>query len=232
MIFVSPNLIWGVDKAEKSDYIKRGRGKIFYKEERIMKRYLLFIMLLMLFFMLPVSSHAATWQIDPDHSSFQFKIRHLMISNVKGDFTKSKGVVTIDDKDITNLRVEITIDAASVNTDNAKREEHLRSGDFFDVAKYPTITFVSKKVIKDSPDRLKVIGDLTIHGITKEITVDVEGPTPEVKDPWGGLRRGATATTRINRKDFGLTWNRALETGGVVVGDEVNIYVEVELVKK
>jgi polyisoprenoid-binding protein YceI len=186
----------------------------------------------MLFFTLPLSSHAATWQIDPDHSSFQFKVRHLMVSNVKGDFTKSKGVVTIDDKDITNLKVEVIIDAASVNTDNAKREEHLRSGDFFDVAKYPTITFVSKKVIKDSPDRLKVIGDLTIHGITKEITVDVEGPTPEVKDPWGGLRRGATATTKINRKDFGLTWNKALETGGVVVGDEVNIYVEAELVKK
>jgi polyisoprenoid-binding protein YceI len=197
-----------------------------------MKRCPLFILPLMLFFTLPVSSHAATWQIDPDHSSFQFKVRHLMVSNVKGDFTKSKGVVTIDDKDITNLKVEVTIDAASVNTDNAKREEHLRSGDFFDVAKYPTITFVSRKVIKDGPDRLKVIGDLTIHGITKEITVDVEGPTPEVKDPWGGFRRGATATTRINRKDFGLTWNRALETGGVVVGDEVNIYVEVELVKK
>jgi polyisoprenoid-binding protein YceI len=186
----------------------------------------------MLIFTLSVSSHAATWQIDPDHSSFQFKVRHLMVSNVKGDFTKSKGVVTIGDKDITHLKVEVTIDAASVNTDNAKREEHLRSGDFFDVAKYPTITFVSKNVIKDGPDRLKVIGDLTIHGITKEITVDVEGPTPEVKDPWGGFRRGATATTRINRKDFGLTWNRALETGGVVVGDEVNIYVEVELVKK
>lgn len=197
-----------------------------------MKRYPLFIILLMLFFTLPLLSHAATWQIDPDHSSFQFKVRHLMVSNVKGDFTKSKGVVTIDDNDMTNLKVEITIDAASVNTDNAKREEHLKSADFFDVAKYPTITFVSKKVVKDSPDRLKVIGDLTIHGITKEITVDVEGPTPEVKDPWGGLRRGATATTRINRKDFGLTWNKTLETGGVVVGDEVNIYVEAELVKK
>jgi polyisoprenoid-binding protein YceI len=197
-----------------------------------MKRYLLFISLFMLFFTLPVSSHAATWQIDPDHSSFQFKVRHLMVSNVKGDFTKSKGVVTIDGKDIGSLKVELTIDAASVSTDHAKRDEHLRGPDFFDVAKYPTITFVSKKVVKDSPDRLKVIGDLTIHGITKEITVDVEGPTPEVKDPWGGFRRGATATTRINRKDFGLTWNRALETGGVVVGDDVNIYIEVELVKK
>jgi polyisoprenoid-binding protein YceI len=197
-----------------------------------MKRYLLFISLFMLFFTLPVSSHAATWQIDPDHSSFQFKVRHLMVSNVKGDFTKSKGVVTIDGKDIGSLKVELTIDAASVSTDHAKRDEHLRGPDFFDVAKYPTITFVSKKVVKDGPDRLKVIEDLTIHGITKEITVDVEGPTPEVKDPWGGFRRGATATTRINRKDFGLTWNRALETGGVVVGDDVNIYIEVELVKK
>jgi polyisoprenoid-binding protein YceI len=202
------------------------------KEERMIKRYLPFITLLMLFLTLPVLSHAATWQIDPDHSSFQFKVRHLMVSNVKGDFTKAKGAVTIDDKDVTNMKIELTIDAASVNTDNAKRDEHLRGPDFFDVAKYPTITFVSKKVIKDGPDRLKVIGDLTIHGITKEITVDVEGPTPEVKDPWGGFRRGATATTKINRKDFGLTWNRALETGGVLVGDEVNIYVEVELVKK
>jgi polyisoprenoid-binding protein YceI len=186
----------------------------------------------MFFLTLPVLSYAATWQIDPDHSSFQFKVRHLMVSNVKGNFTKSKGVVTIDDQDMTNMKIELTVDAASVSTDHAKRDEHLRGRDFFDVAKYPTITFVSKKVIKDGPDRLKVIGDLAIHGITKEITVDVEGPTPEVKDPWGGFRRGATATTRINRKDFGLTWNRALETGGVVVGDEVNIYVEVELVKK
>ncbi len=197
-----------------------------------MKRYPLFVILLMLFFTLPLLSHAATWQIDPDHSSFQFKVRHLMVSNVKGDFTKSKGVVTIDDKDISNMKIELTVDAASVSTDHAKRDEHLRGPDFFDVAKYPTITFVSKKVVKDSPDRLKVIGDLTIHGITKEITVDVEGPTPEVKDPWGGFRRGATATVKINRKDYGLTWNRALETGGVVVGDEVNIYVEAELVKK
>ena len=197
-----------------------------------MKRYLPFIILFMLFFTLPILSHAATWQIDPDHSSFQFKVRHLMVSNVKGDFTKSKGVVTIDDKDVSNLKIELTIDTASVSTDHAKRDEHLRGPDFFDAAKYPTITFVSKKVIKDGPDRLEVIGDLTIHGMTREVTVDVEGPTPEVKDPWGGFRRGATATTKINRKDFGLTWNRALETGGVVVGDDVNIYIEVELVKK
>jgi polyisoprenoid-binding protein YceI len=192
----------------------------------------IFSIFLALFFALPILGHAATWQIDPDHSSFQFKVRHLMVSNVKGDFNKVKGVVTMDDKDVANLKVELTIDAASVNTGHAKRDEHLRAADFFDVAKYPTITFVSKKVMGAGPDKLKVIGDLTIHGVTKEITVDVEGPTQEVKDPWGNFRRGATGITKINRKDFGLTWNRALETGGVVVGEDVDIFVEIELVKK
>jgi polyisoprenoid-binding protein YceI len=181
---------------------------------------------------IPVFGDAATWQIDPDHSSFQFKVRHLMVSNVKGDFTKVKGVVTIDERDIANLKLEITIDAASVNTGHAKRDEHLRNADFFDVAKHPTITFVSKRAEKAGMDRLKVIGDLTMHGVTREVTVDVEGPTQEVKDPWGNFRRGATATTKINRKDFGLTWNRVLETGGVVVGEDVDIFVEIELIKK
>jgi len=181
---------------------------------------------------IPVLGDAATWQIDPDHSSFQFKVRHLMVSNVKGDFTKAKGVVTIDERDIANLKLEITIDAASVNTGHAKRDEHLRNADFFDVAKHPTITFVSKRAEKAGMDRLKVIGDLTMHGVTREVTVDVEGPTQEVKDPLGNFRRGATATTKINRKDFGLTWNRVLETGGVVVGEDVDIFVEIELIKK
>jgi len=181
---------------------------------------------------IPVLTYTATWQMDPDHSSFQFKIRHLTVSNVKGDFNKSRGVVTIDDQNITNLKVEVFIDAASVNTGHAQRDQHLRGPDFFDVTKYPTITFVSKKVIKADMDRLKVVGDLTIHGVTREITVDVEGPTPEVKDPWGNFRRGATATTKINRRDFGLTWNKVLDTGGLVVGEEVNIYVELELVRK
>lgn len=181
---------------------------------------------------IPVIADAATWQIDPDHSSIQFKVRHLTVSNVKGDFSKAKGVVTLDDQDITKLTVELTIDAASVNTGHAKRDEHLRGPDFFDVTQYPTITFVSKKAIKAGMNKLKVIGNLTIHGTTKEITVDVEGPTPEVKDPWGNFRRGATATASINRRDFGLTWNKALDSGGLVVGDEVNIYIEVELVRK
>ena len=196
-----------------------------------MKRFI-FLIVLTLFFTFPVRSQAATWQIDPDHSSFQFKVRHLMVSNVKGDFTKVKGAVTMDDKDISNLNVELTIDAASVNTGHAQRDEHLRGADFFDVAKYPTIIFVSKKVMKDGPDRLKVTGDLTIHGVTREVTVSVEGPTQEIKDPRENFRRGAAGTARINRKDFGLIWNRALETGGVVVGEDVDIFVEIELIKK
>jgi polyisoprenoid-binding protein YceI len=196
-----------------------------------MKRYITPTIALLVLF-IPVFTYAATWQMDPDHSSFQFKIRHLTVSNVKGDFSKSRGVVMIDDQNITHLKVEVFIDAASINTGHAQRDEHLRGPDFFEVTKYPTITFVSKKVIKTEPNRLKVVGDLTIHGVTREITVDVEGPTPEVKDPWGNFRRGATATAKINRRDFSLTWNKVLDSGGLVVGDEVNIYVEVELVRK
>lgn len=196
-----------------------------------MKRYIT-LMIGLFVLAVPVLTYAATWEMDPAHSSFQFKVRHLTVSNVSGDFSKSRGVVMIDDKDITQLRVEVTIDAASVHTGHAQRDEHLRGPDFFDVTKYPTITFVSRKVIKADADRLRVMGDLTIHGVIREITVDVEGPTAEVKDPWGNFRRGATATTKINRKDFGLTWNKVLDGGGLVVGDEVNIYVEVELVRK
>jgi polyisoprenoid-binding protein YceI len=196
-----------------------------------MKRYIV-PMIALFVFAIPVFIYAANWQIDPAHSSFQFKIRHLTVSNVKGDFSKAKGIVMIDDQNMADLKVEVTIDAASVNTGHAQRDEHLRGPDFFDVTKYTTISFVSKKVIKTDTNRLKVVGDLTLHGMTQEIMVDVEGPTPEVKDPWGNFRRGATATTKINRKDFGLTWNKVLDTGGLVVGDEVNIYIEVELVRK
>jgi polyisoprenoid-binding protein YceI len=196
-----------------------------------MKRSIL-TMIAVLVLAIPVFSYASTWQIDPDHSSFQFKVRHLTVSNVKGEFNKTRGAVTMDDRDITHLKVDVTIDAASVNTNHAKRDEHLRSPDFFDVIKYPTITFVSKKVIQADMTRLRVIGDLTIHGVTREVTVDVEGPTGEVKDPWGNFRRGATATAKINRRDFGITWNKDLDTGGFLVGEEVEIYLEVELIKK
>lgn len=227
---LSSNLNFRVEKTGTGDY-NSFKGGIYQQGGRNMKRFI-FLMILTLFFTFPVLSQSATWQIDPDHSSFQFKVRHLMVTNVKGDFTKVKGAVTMDDKDVSNLNVELTIDAASINTGHAKRDEHLRAADFFDVAKYPTITFVSKKVTKDGPDRLKVTGDLTMRGVTQEVTVNVEGPTQEVKDPWGNLRRGATGSAKINRKDFGLTWNRALETGGVLVGEDVDILVEIELFRK
>ena len=180
---------------------------------------------------LPALASATTWNIDPDHSNIGFKVRHLMVSNVKGHFDKYSGVVNIDDKDIAKSKAEVTIDTASINTNVQKRDDHLRSADFFNVTTFPTMTFVSKKVAKAGKDKLKVTGDLTLHGITKEVVLDVEGPTAEIKDPWGNIRRGAVATTKINRKDFGVVWNKALETGGVVVGDEVTITLEVEMIK-
>ena len=180
---------------------------------------------------LPALASATIWNIDPDHSNVGFKVRHLMITNVKGQFEKHSGVIDINDKDITKSKVEVSIDTASINTNVQKRDEHLRSADFFDVAKFPTMTFVSKKVAKAGKNKLKVTGDLTLHGITKQVVLDVEGPTAESKDPWGVVRRGAVASTKINRKDFGLVWNKALETGGVAVGDEITINLEVEMMK-
>ncbi|HXE94938.1 MAG TPA: YceI family protein [Dongiaceae bacterium] len=180
---------------------------------------------------LPALASAATWNIDPDHSNVGFKVRHLMVSNVKGSFDKHTGVIDINDKDISKSKVQVTIDTASINTNVQKRDDHLRSADFFDVAKYPTMTFVSKKVAKAGKDKLKVTGDLTLHGITKEVVLDVEGPSKESKDPYGNIRSGAAATTKINRKDFGLVWNKALETGGVAVGEEVAINLEIEMIK-
>jgi polyisoprenoid-binding protein YceI len=181
---------------------------------------------------LPTFAFATTWTIDPDHSNVGFKVRHLMVSNVKGSFEKHTGVVEINDKDITKSKVEVSIDTSSINTNVQKRDEHLRSADFFDVAKYPAMTFVSKKVTKAGKDKLKVTGDLTLHGITRQVVLDVEGPSKESKDPWGNIRKGATATTKINRKDFGLVWNAALETGGVAVGEEITITMEIEMIKK
>jgi polyisoprenoid-binding protein YceI len=179
----------------------------------------------------PLIVSATTWNIDPDHSNVGFKVRHLMVSNVKGSFDKFTGTVDVNEKDITKSKVEVSIDTKSVNTNVIKRDDDLRSPNFLDVAKYPVMTFSSKKVAKAGKGKLKVTGDLTLHGVTKEVVLDVEGPTSESKDPWGNIRKGASATTKINRKDFGLTWNKALETGGVVVGDEVQILLEVEMIK-
>lgn len=180
---------------------------------------------------LPGTALATVWNIDPDHSTVGFKIRHLMVSNVNGHFTSYSGSIDLNDTDITKSKVDVSIDAASIDTNVAKRDEHLRSPDFFDVSKYPKITFVSKSISKAGPERLLVKGDLTIHGVTREVVLDVEGPTAESRDPWGNIRRGATATAKINRKDFGLNWNAALEAGGVLVGDEVSISIDVELIK-
>ena len=175
---------------------------------------------------------ATSWKIDPDHAQVGFKVRHLMVSNVRGNFDKVAGTVQIDEADISRSTVNVTIDTSSVNTGIARRDEHLRSADFFDVARFPTMTFVSRKVAKAGPGNLQVTGDLTIHGVTRPVVLNVDGPTAEIKDPWGMTRRGVSAGARIDRKDFGLVWNKALEAGGVAVGDEVEIHLEVELIKQ
>jgi polyisoprenoid-binding protein YceI len=172
------------------------------------------------------------WDVDPVHSVVSFSVRHMMVSNVRGEFTKFTGALEGTGSDVTTAKINVTIDAASVSTREPKRDAHLMSPDFFDVAKFPTLTFVSKKIARAGDGKLKVTGDLTIHGITTEVVLEVEGPTPEMKDPWGGTRVGAHATTTISRKDFGLLWNKALEAGGVLVGDDVAISIDVELVKK
>lgn len=175
---------------------------------------------------------AATWAIDADHTVVGFKIRHMMISNVKGNFEKVQGTLDLNDADITKSKVEVSIDTKSINTNVAKRDDHLRSSDFFDVAKYPTMTFTSKKVAAAGKGKLKVTGDLTLHGVTRSVVLDVEGPSVESKDPWGNVRRGFSATTKINRKDYGLNWNAVLESGGVLVGEEVTIDLDIQLIKK
>lgn len=175
---------------------------------------------------------ASTWQIDPNHSSAQFAVRHLAISTVRGAFTKVNGTVQFDDKDISKSTVDVTIDATSVDTRVEARDKDLRSDHFFDVEKYPAITFKSTKVEQVAPGKLKVTGDLTIHGVTKQVALDVEGPTAPVKDPWGNQRVAVSATTKINRQDFSVKWNATMDGGGVVVGDDVAITIDAELVQK
>ena len=174
----------------------------------------------------------SVWEIDPAHTSVQFSVRHMMVSNVRGQFTKVSGTVHADDKDLTRSTIEATIDTGSIDTREAKRDEHLRSPDFLDVAKYPTMTFKSKKITKKGDGRYEVVGDLTLHGVTREVKLDVEGPSASVKDPRGGLRAGAQATTKLDRQDFGITWSKSLDGGGVVVGDEIGVTIDAEGVKK
>lgn len=176
-------------------------------------------------------STTQTWNIDASHSSIHFSIRHLVISKVRGQFTRWSGSFTTSGQDFTSAQVTATIDASSIDTGVADRDNHLRSADFFDVANFPELTFKSKRIEADGKEQWKVIGDLTIHGVTKEATLKVEH-TGGTKDPWGNQRLGFSAKTSIERKEFGLTWSQLLETGGMVVGDRVDIEIDLEAVQQ
>jgi polyisoprenoid-binding protein YceI len=172
-----------------------------------------------------------TWNIDPVHSVAEFKVKHMMISNVKGQFATVTGALTLNEAAHTNSRVEASIEAASIHTRDAQRDTHLKSEDFFHVEKFPTLSFKSTRITRTGNGELAVAGDLTIRGVTRNVVFTVEGPTPPAKDPWGNTRLGLSATTKISRKDFGLTWNATLETGSILVGDEVTITLDVQFVK-
>lgn len=170
-----------------------------------------------------------TYNIDPSHSSVHFSVRHLMVSNVRGEFSKLSGTIQFDSDAPASSSVEATIDVSSINTREPQRDAHLKSADFLDLEKFPTITFTSTQVVLEEGGA-KVTGDLTIHGVTQPITLDVEGSTDEIKDPWGNQRIGMSATAKLSRKEFGLIWNAALETGGFMVGDEVKVTIDLEAV--
>jgi polyisoprenoid-binding protein YceI len=172
-----------------------------------------------------------TWNIDPVHSVAEFKVKHMMISNVKGQFPKVSGVLSLNESDLSKSYVEASIEAASIETRDPQRDAHLKSADFFHVEKFPTLSFKSTGISLVRDGELAVEGNLTIRGVTRNVVFSVEGPTPPSKDPWGNTRVAVSATTRISRKDFGLTWNATLETGGILVGDEVTITLDVEFVK-
>ena len=172
-----------------------------------------------------------TWNIDPVHSTAEFKVKHMMITNVKGQFTPVTGVIKLNEGDVTKSQVEASIETGSINTRDADRDNHLKSADFFHVEKFPKLSFISTGVTRKGDDELAVEGDMTIRGVTRKVVFAVEGPTAPAKDPWGNTRIGFSATTKINRKDFGLTWNAALETGGLLVGDEVTLNLDVEAIK-
>lgn len=175
---------------------------------------------------------ASTWEIDPAHTTAQFTVRHMMMTDVRGVFEKIAGVINLDEKDLTHSTIDITIDATTISTREPKRDAHLKSADFFDVAKNPTVTFKSTKIENASKGKFKVTGDLTMHGITRSVTLDASALSPVGKDPYGRSVRAASATATINRKDWGLLWNKALETGGFLVGDEVKLQIDAEMDEK
>jgi polyisoprenoid-binding protein YceI len=195
-------------------------GAFFYQESSIMSTA-----------SAPSAAGTTTWNIDNSHTLVEFSVRHLMISTVKGRFGEVSGKVVAHDAAPAQAQIDVTINAASIDTREPQRDAHLRSADFFDAENFPTLTFRSTRIEKASGDDLKVTGDLTIRGTTREVVLDVTSEG-RVKDPWGGERAGYSATTKIKRSDYGLTWNVALEAGGVVVGDDIKIALEVELVKQ
>ena len=179
-----------------------------------------------------VADTATTWKIDPAHTAAQFAVKHLMISTVRGAFKNVNGTISWNESDVTKSTVSVTIDATTVDTGEAPRDKDLKSDKFFDVAEYPTLTFKSTKVEQAGTGKLKVAGDLTIRGVTKQVVLDVDGPSASVKDPWGNTRSALSASTKINRQDFGVKWNANIDGGGVVGGDDVNITIDLEMVKQ
>jgi polyisoprenoid-binding protein YceI len=181
---------------------------------------------------IPAAAPARTWDIDTAHATAGFRVRHLMVSHVRGQLGPVSGTVIIDEQDVSRSRIDVSIDVRGIDSRDAKRDEHLRSADFFDVENHPTVTFRSTRV--DAPrgltGDLRVTGELTIRGVSRPVTLDVEGLQPAIQDPWGNARRGVSARARVNRKDWGLKWNLAIEAGGVAVGDEVTIEIDAELV--
>ena len=174
---------------------------------------------------------SSTWNIDPAHSIAEFKVRHMMISFVRGEFSGLSGVLKLDETDYTRSTVEVSIPTASVRTVDEKLDDHLKNADFFDVDKFPTLTFISTKVRSTGGRNYAVTGDLTIHGVTRSVALTVNDVSEPSNDPWGNQRIGLSASASINRKDFGIIWNTALDSGGVLVGDEVSIALDVQLIK-
>ena len=193
---------------------------------------LLTVAALSAFASLPALAQTTAWQVDPNHTATQFSVKHLGVSTVRGAFTKTTGQIQLDEKDVTKSQVEITVDMSSLDTRNESRDKDVKSPNFLDVAAYPTMIFKSRKIAPAGPGRLKITGDLTLHGVTKEVTFEVEGPSPAIKDPWGNLRQGASATATINRQDFGVTYNKTLDTGGLVVSNDVQITIDIEFIRK
>ena len=173
----------------------------------------------------------STWNIDPVHSTAQFKVKHMMISNVKGEFTSLSGTLQLHETDLALSKITASIDAGSISTHEPQRDAHLKSADFLDVENFPKLTFVSTQITRKGAEEFAVTGDLTIHGVTRPVTFDFEELSAPQKDPWGNTRIGLSGTTKINRKDFGLHWNTTLETGGFLVGDDVTITLDVQFVK-